>query len=155
MVPVMPFHHATPHFHSAQHDQHLLYVVFVKAFDKMRRDLMLGRCQELGIHGKFSALLVALYDRVYCRDAGNGTLRDPSRTTTCTKQVSKLSPLLFGLFIELLHDLIKLGPGHHVYGRSRTGQNMRCRISPAAASFTHGVPVVLPRLRGCEAEAVH
>ena len=97
--------------HSAQHDRRLLYVVFVdfkKAFDKVRRDLLLERCRELGIHGEFLAVLVALYDQVYCCVAVNGALGEPVRTTTGTKQGSELSPLLFGLFIEVLHDLIKL-----------------------------------------------
>ena len=97
--------------HSAQHNGQLLFVVFVdfkKAFDRVRRDLLLERCRELGIHGEFLALLVKMYDRISCRVAVDGTLGDPIHTTTGTKQGSELSPLLFGLFIELLHDMIKL-----------------------------------------------
>jgi len=97
--------------HSAQHNAQPLFVVFVdfkKAFDRVRRDLLLERCRELGIHGEFLALLVKMYDRICCRVAVDGTLGDPIHTTTGTKQGSELSPLLFGLFIELLHDMIKL-----------------------------------------------
>jgi hypothetical protein len=37
-----------------------------------------------------------------------GALGEQFSTAAGTKQGSELSPLLFGLFIELLHELIKL-----------------------------------------------
>jgi hypothetical protein len=61
---------------------HVLCGVEVKAFDRVRRDLLLERCRELGIHGEFLALLVKMYDRIYCRVAVDGTLGDPIHTTT-------------------------------------------------------------------------
>lgn len=97
--------------HSTQHHRGRLYVVFVdfrKAFDMVRRDLLLERCRQLGIHGPFMALLVKLYDTVCSRLLVNGQLGGPITTTTGTKQGSELSPLLFGLFVELLHDMFKL-----------------------------------------------
>ena len=105
---VFALHHLTS---AAKHRRQLLYVVFVdfrKAFDKVRRDLLLERCRQLGIHGQFMELLVALYDRVCSKVAVGGQLGDTFDTTSGTKQGSELSPILFGLFIELLHDLIKL-----------------------------------------------
>jgi sorting nexin-29 len=96
---------------AAQHTKQRLYVVFVdfkKAFDKVRRDLLLERCRELGVHGPFLDMLVALYERVCCQVAVNGELGEVFPTASGTKQGSELSPLLFGLFIELLHYLIKL-----------------------------------------------
>ena len=44
-----------------------LYVVFVdfkKAFDRVRRDLLVARCSQLGIHGPFLHALTLLYDKV-------------------------------------------------------------------------------------------
>jgi sorting nexin-29 len=96
---------------AAQHRRQYLFVVFVdfrKAFDTVRRDLLLERCQELGIHGPFMDILVALYDRVCCKVAVHGQLGEEIHTAAGTKQGSELSPLLFGLFIELLHELLKL-----------------------------------------------
>lgn len=96
---------------AAQHAKRRLYVVFVdfkKAFDKVRRDLLLERCRELGVHGPFLDMLVALYEHVCCQVAVNGELGEVFSTASGTKQGSELSPLLFGLFIELLHYLIKL-----------------------------------------------
>jgi len=60
---IFTLHHL---IHSAQHHRQRLYVVFVdfkKAFDRVRRDLLLERCRELGIHGPFLDLLVQLYDK--------------------------------------------------------------------------------------------
>ena len=95
----------------ARHRRRRLFVVFVdfrKAFDTVRRDLLLERCKELGVHGPFLDMLVALYDRVCSQVAVNGELGEAFSTAAGTKQGSELSPLLFGLFIELLHYLIKL-----------------------------------------------
>jgi hypothetical protein len=75
-----------------------------KAFNTVRRDLLLERCRQLGVHGQFMDLLVVLYDRVFCCVDVNGALGAQFATAAGTKQGSELSPLLFGLFIELLHE---------------------------------------------------
>ena len=96
---------------AARQARRLLFVVFVdfrKAFDRVRRELLLERCRQLGIHGEFLGVLVAMYERVCARVAVGGDLGEVFTTTSGTKQGSELSPLLFGLFIELLHDLIRL-----------------------------------------------
>lgn len=92
-----------------------LYVVFVdfkKAFDLVQRDLLIERCRELGVHGAFLQCLIQLYDRVLLRVSVDGDTGEAFATHMGTKQGSELSPLMFGLFIELLHELIKLqAPG--------------------------------------------
>ena len=88
-----------------------MYVVFVdfkKAFDTVRRDLMIDRCKQLGVHGQFLASLLLLYDKVTQQVVVNGVMGDAFDTHVGTKQGSELSPLLFGLFIDLLHELITL-----------------------------------------------
>jgi hypothetical protein len=73
----------------ARHRRRRLYVVFVdfrKAFDKVRRDLLLERCREVGVHGPFMEMLVALYDRVCCQVAVNGELGEAFSTASGTKQ---------------------------------------------------------------------
>ena len=88
-----------------------LYVVFVdfkKAFDTVRRDIMIDRCRQLGVHGQFLDTLLLLYDKVQqqvCIDGQVGKLFD---TYLGTKQGSELSPLLFGMFIDILHELIRM-----------------------------------------------
>jgi hypothetical protein len=93
----------------ARHQKMPLFVVFIdfkKAFDTVPRDLLLLRCQQLGIHGRFLTLLERLYDVIQLQVVVNGKMGDPIDTSLGTKQGSELSPLLFGLFIEMLHELI-------------------------------------------------
>jgi hypothetical protein len=92
-----------------------LYAVFVdfkKAFDMVRRDLLLQRCEQLGVHGPFLQAMKVIYDNIMLRVRVNGRCGPEFATSRGTKQGSELSPLLFGMFIEQLHELIKLGvPG--------------------------------------------
>jgi Reverse transcriptase (RNA-dependent DNA polymerase) len=88
-----------------------MYVVFVdfkKAFDTVRRDLMIDRCKQLGVHGQFLTSLLLLYDKVTQKVVVNGVVGDAFDTHVGTKQGSELSPLLFGVFIDMLHELIRL-----------------------------------------------
>lgn len=96
---------------SARASNSLLWVVFVdfkKAFDCVRRDLLLERCQNLGIHGPFLQALCMLYDKVLIQVKVNGHVGDTFETFVGTEQGSELSPLLFGVFMDLLYELIKL-----------------------------------------------
>jgi hypothetical protein len=81
-------------------------VDFEKAFDKVDRQLMLRRCQELGVEGRFLEALCAMYDEVKMVVSLKGQLGEPFDTYQGTRQGSELSPLLFGLFIEQLHYLL-------------------------------------------------
>jgi sorting nexin-29 len=95
----------------ARHQRKKLYVVFIdfkKAFDTVPRDLLLERCKQLGVHGRFLSLLERLYDTILMQVVVNGKLVEPIDTCLGTKQGSELSPLLFGLFIEMLHELITI-----------------------------------------------
>jgi hypothetical protein len=84
------------------------FVDFRKAFDLVRRDLLVDRCRQMDVHGPFLDALISLYDRVFVRVCVNGRLGLPIATHRGTRQDSELSPLLFGLFMDLLHELIKL-----------------------------------------------
>ena len=92
-----------------------IFVDFAKAFDTVPRDALLGRCRQLGVHGQFLEALLMLYDRVLMKVSVNGCSGDTFETYVGTKQGSELSPLLFGLFIDWLHELIAQqvpGAGH-------------------------------------------
>lgn len=89
----------------------VLYAVFVdfkRAFDMVRRDLLIQRCKALGMHGEFLETLACLYERVVLQVVVNGKTGTAFDTYLGTRQGSELSPLLFGLFIEMLHELISL-----------------------------------------------
>jgi hypothetical protein len=86
-----------------------LYVVFVdfkKAFDRVRRDVLLERCSQVGVHGPFLSAVTMLYDKVQQQVCVDGQLGPIFDTFVGTKQGSELSPLLFGMFMDLLHELI-------------------------------------------------
>lgn len=87
----------------------LLYVCFVdfqKAFGMVRREEMVARAQQLGVHGKFLAALVQWFDNSMLSVHVGGRKGEPFATYRGTKQGSRLRPLMFGLFIEQLHQLI-------------------------------------------------
>jgi exonuclease III len=95
----------------ARHNKKRLYVVFVdfkKAFDTVRRDVMIARCKQLGVHGQFLDTLVLLYDKVQQQVCIGGEMGRLFETYVGTKQGSELSPLLFGMFIDMLHELIQM-----------------------------------------------
>jgi hypothetical protein len=100
------------HLFSRQaHNKQPLYVCYVdfqKAFDRVRREEMLGRARQLGMEGPFLQALRVWFDNTVLAVDINGKQGQPFHTHRGTKQGSRLSPLLFGLFIEQLHELITL-----------------------------------------------
>jgi hypothetical protein len=93
----------------ARHDDSLLFCLFVdfeKAFDTVPRGEMLDRCRALGMHGAFLQAVAAMYENILMAVKSHGSLGPTFATTQGTKQGGELSPLLFGLFIEQLHELL-------------------------------------------------
>ena len=85
---------------------YVVFIDFVKAFDLVPREELLQRCARLGFHGDFLHALTQLYNKVVYRVAMRGQLGDPILSTSGTKQGSHISPLLFGWFIEQVHELL-------------------------------------------------
>ena len=93
----------------ARHNGLLLFCLFVdfeKAFDTVPRSEMLERCRALGMHGPFLGAVTAMYDNILMAVKAQGSLGPTFATTQGTKQGGELSPLLFGFFIEQLHELL-------------------------------------------------
>ena len=85
------------------------YVDFVQAFDMARRlDGMVARAAQLGMHGPFLEALISTMSNAYLAVSANGQLGERFATYRGTKQGSELSPLMFGMFIEQLHELIAM-----------------------------------------------
>jgi hypothetical protein len=81
-------------FHKYTARRQRLYVVFIdfaKAFDLVRRDVLLERCRALGVSGAFMDALVALYDRVHLQVQAGGEVGPAFASHTGTKQGSELS----------------------------------------------------------------
>ena len=82
---------------------------FSKAFDCVCRMLMWNRLSRLGIRGKFLIALKDLYSDVRFRVRVNcKTSRGYVVTISGVRQGCPLSPVLFGLFIEQLHEFLRL-----------------------------------------------
>jgi hypothetical protein len=95
----------------ARHNKHPLFCLFVdfeKAFDTVPRPEMIGRCRKLGMNGAFLDAVMAMYENILMAVKSQGQLGPTFATTQGTKQGGELSPLLFGLFIEQVHELLKL-----------------------------------------------
>ena len=92
-----------------------LYICAVdleKAFDSVDRQLLWAALQRAGIEGRMLATLQALYaDVPVCVKTAEG-LSSTFQSIIGVKQGCPLSPLLFGLFIELLHEMLRMqAPG--------------------------------------------
>jgi hypothetical protein len=98
---------------------YVCYVDFRKAFDMVRREEVLSRGSQLGIHGAFLRALEKWLLNSMLSVSVNGVQGEPFATHRGTKQGGRLSPLCFGLFIEQLHELIQMrvpGAGPYVDG---------------------------------------
>jgi hypothetical protein len=84
-----------------------LFVDFEKAFDSVPRAEMISRCRRLGMGGAFLDAVIAMYENILMAVKSQGQLGPTFATTQGTKQGGELSPLLFGLFIEQFHELLK------------------------------------------------
>jgi hypothetical protein len=96
---------------------YVCYVDFKKAFDLVRREEILARAEQLGVHGAFlRALRQWLVHSDLCVSV-HGRQGEAFATHRGTKQGGRLSPLCFGLFVEQLHELIRMrvpGAGPYV-----------------------------------------
>lgn len=70
--------------------------------------MLLQRCKDLGVHGPFLQALELMYSEVMQRVCINGRMGEVFQTHVGTKQGSELSPLLFGMFMDVLHELISM-----------------------------------------------
>lgn len=85
-----------------------LYVCFVdfqKAFDYVLRNKLFDRLRNLGIKGHILSTIVHIYNNTSFKIKVNGILSEEKVTTqNGVKQGCPLSPLLFGVFIDMLHE---------------------------------------------------
>ena len=83
------------------------FVDFRKAYDMVRRDLLVKRLAELGVHGCMLQAIVQMYwDAPLVPKIG--TMLGPEIGSQCgVKQGDPLSPLLFGLFIDELEQWLR------------------------------------------------
>jgi len=83
------------------------FVDFRKAYDKIRRDYLMKRLAELGVHGNMLHAIVQMYWSVPLVPKLDGRLGTSIPSTCGVKQGDPLSPLLFGLFIDDFETWVK------------------------------------------------
>ena len=89
-------------------------VDFEKAFDSVPRDFIWLRLEERGVHGVFLQAIKAMFHVAKQKVKVNGNLEEEFNTFLGVKQGDPLSTDLFGILMEVLHDmLVVLGARGH------------------------------------------
>jgi hypothetical protein len=108
-------HLISKHRH-ANRPLYVCYVDFKGAFDTVRREDILARARQLGMHGVFLRGLEKWLLNSHLSVCVKGVQGEAFATHRGTKQGGRLSPLCFGLFVEQLHELIAMrAPGAGPY----------------------------------------
>ena len=87
-----------------------LFTCFVdiqKAYDSVQHPLLWARLQKIGIHAKILAAIQSLYSSGTISMKIGGTVGPPEVQQVEVRQGCPLSPTLFGLFFDGLHDHIR------------------------------------------------
>jgi hypothetical protein len=87
---------------------YVCFIDFAKAFDTVDRDMLWLRLEERGLHGCYLQSLRALYESVQQRVKVNGWVGPAFETASGVKQGDPMSPDLFGMLIEVFHEMLQL-----------------------------------------------
>ena len=80
---------------------------FAEAIDSVQHPLLWARLQRIGVHGKMLAAIQSLYSSGTISMKIGGTVGPPEVQQMGVRQGCPLSPTLFGLFFDGLHDHIR------------------------------------------------
>ena len=82
------------------------FVDFKKAFDSIRRDLLLSKIANLGINGAFFLVIKTMYEKSTAKIKINNLLSDSFNIDKGTEQGHPMSPELFKMFIRDLSSAL-------------------------------------------------
>ena len=87
----------------------LCFVDFQKAFDCVVRTYVWDRLRAMGFHGPFLEIILDIYSKSSFKIRVGGKVSSRAVVTVSgVKQGCPMSPLILGLFIEQLHELLQL-----------------------------------------------
>ena len=92
--------HMLSRFQGTQRKLFMCFVDFQKAYDSVRRDLLVKRLACLGVSGAMLRAIVCMYCSVPVCARQQGAVSEPFQSNVGVKQGDPLSPLLFGLFVD-------------------------------------------------------
>jgi hypothetical protein len=104
--------HVLSQYKRSNSQLHMCIVDFQKAYDSVRRDLLLAELAQRGVDGPMLSAIAAMYSSVSlcARQAGQLSSEFPSYLGV--KQGDPLSPLLFGLFLDGIEGhVLRHAPG--------------------------------------------
>ena len=90
-------------------DNSMVFACFLdieKAFDTAKREALWVRLEERGVQGKIMDTIKSMFEKVCVRVKVDGKYSEPFRVLQGVKQGDPISPLLFGLLIEILHEML-------------------------------------------------
>ena len=89
------------------------FVDFEKAFDTVDRGVLWAVLQNLGVCGHFMSCLQSMYAQDSAAVRAGGGISEAFRCLQGVQQGSPLSPLLFGLLIDVLDKVMRKVKGNH------------------------------------------
>lgn len=95
------------HYKNANKAVYSCFVDFNKAFDSVNRVALTYKLGRVGVKGQMLKLISNMYDQSDYIIKSNGTFSFPVHSRIGVKQGCCLSPLLFNVFINDIHDIYK------------------------------------------------
>jgi hypothetical protein len=92
-----------------KHLKQPLFCCFIdlhKAYDSVVRSQAWQRLYDVGVRGRMLHAITAFYQNISCRIRFNNGLSDKFDSNVGVRQGCPLSPFIFGVFIEELHDRV-------------------------------------------------
>ena len=83
------------------------FIDFEKAFDSAPREHIFRRLEERGVHGIALLAVKAMFEGIRVRVKCGNKRSAPFSTSQGVKQGDPLSPFLFGIFVEILHEMLE------------------------------------------------
>lgn len=99
--------HLITKYNHLQKPLFVCYVDISKAYDSVPRDKLWTRLHDMGVRGRMLHALGAFYKDVCCSIKFADGVSETFPSNIGVRQGCPLSPFIFGVFIEILHDMLE------------------------------------------------